>query len=390
MEGKMNRIIGFMATIIVGLMSTAVLADVVVLTDGSIISGEVTLNQDQITVTNAMGAINIDREQVSGIRSTGSAPPPASTVSYPSVPAAYYNSGYAYGGVYPDGNNVAVPTSVPNYPSVAPAYYNSGYAYGGVYPNGSVPASSVTPEGFIPLGAAPMAAPVYFPAPVTPQQVTTPYDQLLQVVVETANVRRGPGTQYEIASRINRDDLLYRVGHTQEWFNVVTRSGQSGWIHQDNVAAMGQGPDLSPYRWDFVVEVPDRIVTAQVLNVRSGPGTSHTVVDQLFHNDTVKTIAQSGDWYRVKYLEPPSHTGWVHGSYITDIYHHVRGLVIHARYDDVVAIGVPALPALTELLNHQDWKVRYGASMVRSKIVANQNMLSGVHSYNYEIFHHQQ
>lgn len=44
------------------------------------------------------------------------------------------------------------------------------------------------------------------------------------------------------------------------------------------------------------------------INVRSGPGLSYDVIDQLKQNDRVEVIASSGEWFQVKYKD---RTGWV-------------------------------------------------------------------------------
>lgn len=46
------------------------------------------------------------------------------------------------------------------------------------------------------------------------------------------------------------------------------------------------------------------------LNVRSGPGTGYSVVDQLAAGDTVEIVATQGSWYRT------AEGGWASGSYL--------------------------------------------------------------------------
>lgn len=53
------------------------------------------------------------------------------------------------------------------------------------------------------------------------------------------------------------------------------------------------------------------IVTASVLNVRSGPGLTFQTVDRLSKGDKVLVTEQVGDWSRV--TDP---CGWVHGAYL--------------------------------------------------------------------------
>ena len=54
-------------------------------------------------------------------------------------------------------------------------------------------------------------------------------------------------------------------------------------------------------------------VTADSLNIRSGPSTSHSVIGGLKKGNKVEIISCEKNWYNIKY---GSKTGWVSGSYI--------------------------------------------------------------------------
>lgn len=368
-------------------------AEVVVLTDGSMLSGRVTLAEDTLTVTNAAGEFAVPRARIASVRPSGVSPAPVAVMpaagpvfitpgegQSPAMYAAPAAMPYAVTAMPYTAANPDNPYAGAAYPyGYAPANPYAGYPGSGweSYPSGW----GVNPAGGY---AQPYAMPAYQP-PVTTQEMSTPYDQLLQVIGAAAPLRRGPGTQYGIIHSVNRDDLLYRVGHTDGWYQVITRSGQAGWINAEAVAAMGNGPDLTPYQWDFRMSPTDLLVTTQTLNVRSGPGLNYPVIDNLYHNDVAKTIAREGAWTRIQYLDPATHTGWVHNSYVADIYQQVKEMIVQrAEYDEVVAIGEAALPALQELANNEDWRVRYAAAMVREKILANRAFVPGMTSFNYE------
>lgn len=53
------------------------------------------------------------------------------------------------------------------------------------------------------------------------------------------------------------------------------------------------------------------------LAVRTGPGTNHRKIDQLYNGDLVRTCARSGAWYGV-YYGKPRRVGWVHGKWLVD------------------------------------------------------------------------
>ncbi len=57
------------------------------------------------------------------------------------------------------------------------------------------------------------------------------------------------------------------------------------------------------------------IVNTDVLNVRSGASTNHSVIGKLHKGNTVEIIETSGGWYKVKLSN--GQTGWASGNYIS-------------------------------------------------------------------------
>ena len=56
------------------------------------------------------------------------------------------------------------------------------------------------------------------------------------------------------------------------------------------------------------------IVTANQLNMRTGPATTYSIMHVLWKGNQVKVIDESGDWYQVKLSD--GRTGWVYRSYL--------------------------------------------------------------------------
>jgi len=63
----------------------------------------------------------------------------------------------------------------------------------------------------------------------------------------------------------------------------------------------------------FAATTQQAQVTADVLNVRSGPSTSNSVVTKLAYGQTVSIISQSGDWSNISFN---GGTGWVSSQYL--------------------------------------------------------------------------
>jgi uncharacterized protein YgiM (DUF1202 family) len=52
------------------------------------------------------------------------------------------------------------------------------------------------------------------------------------------------------------------------------------------------------------------------INIRSGPGTNHSVIRQAIKGEGLEYIALEGDWYKLKGAEGKPQ-GWVHKSVVT-------------------------------------------------------------------------
>lgn len=56
--------------------------------------------------------------------------------------------------------------------------------------------------------------------------------KLMRIVsVETANIRRGPGLNYEVVTQLALGTTLFQLDTKNEWVKIQTRTGVEGWIH---------------------------------------------------------------------------------------------------------------------------------------------------------------
>ena len=52
------------------------------------------------------------------------------------------------------------------------------------------------------------------------------------IAVSRANVRRGPGTNYDVVAQLAAGTLLFEVGGLESWYRVETVDGLAGWVHE--------------------------------------------------------------------------------------------------------------------------------------------------------------
>lgn len=92
----------------------------------------------------------------------------------------------------------------------------------------------------------PTAQPTLTPAPTatalppTPTPIPSP---LAQVQADVANLRSGPGTNYDVVGQVGHDDQLLITGRNEkgDWWEVETTEGETAWISGELVGVSSTG-----------------------------------------------------------------------------------------------------------------------------------------------------
>jgi SH3-like domain-containing protein len=120
--------------------------------------------------------------------------------------------------------------------------------------------------------------------------------RFVRVKVETANLRDGPGLQADSVRYAYENEPLQLVGREGAWLQVRDFDGDSAWIY---------GP-LTDRR-------PAAIVTRELVNVRTQPGTEHPVAFTAERMVNLLVLGREGRWLHVQH---EIGTGWVHESLV--------------------------------------------------------------------------
>ncbi len=138
--------------------------------------------------------------------------------------------------------------------------------------------------------------------PPTPTDGTLMIKQTGRVSVNELNIRSGPGTSHNVLGGFGKNDivLIVQAGSKGGWHQILY-SGKSACVYADYV-------DLS--------NPTTGTITASVLNVRIGPGTTHDILGSLSKGDKVEIIQLNAaqDWHKILYNGVE---GYVHASYLT-------------------------------------------------------------------------
>lgn len=124
----------------------------------------------------------------------------------------------------------------------------------------------------------------------------------LCVRVSTANLRSGPGTEYEEMWQVHKYMPLKKVGVSLSgyWYAVRDVDGDVNWIYKSLVT--------NQYHC--------AVVKSEIVNIRTGPGTAY---DKKFSEparryDSFRVLKTKGAWVKVK--DEWNNIGWIHNNFL--------------------------------------------------------------------------
>ncbi len=138
-------------------------------------------------------------------------------------------------------------------------------------------------------------------------------------VSEELNLRSGPGLSYRVLAIMPAGSAVQITGDAAEGWYPVTYNNLDGWAYAEYIAIGGQaGGAASSTNTAGGVRGSATVVT-NLLNLRSGPGTSYNIIAQLPYGTTVQIVGdpQAADGH--SWLEVTSRgygQGWVAAAFL--------------------------------------------------------------------------
>ena len=130
------------------------------------------------------------------------------------------------------------------------------------------------------------------------------------VTADALNVRSGPSTSYSITTKLYKGDKVEILETSNGWHKIKASNGKIGWVSGDYIK-VSSGSTSQPS-----TSTTKATVTADSLNVRSGAGTSYSVITKLSKGTVVDVIeSASNGWKKIK--TSGGTTGWASGDYLT-------------------------------------------------------------------------
>ena len=120
-------------------------------------------------------------------------------------------------------------------------------------------------------------------------------ETMLSVAAEQANVRSGPGAEYEVVWAAARHYPLEVLDRDGNWLQISDYENYEGWIYRTLLSA-----------------VPTVVVISKKANVREGPGMEYESLWVLEKDYSLKVLESDGDWLKV--ADEDEVSGWIHKS----------------------------------------------------------------------------
>ncbi|HHE74766.1 MAG: hypothetical protein DRH90_02970 [Deltaproteobacteria bacterium] len=119
----------------------------------------------------------------------------------------------------------------------------------------------------------------------------------LSVSSRIANIRSGPGTDYEILWKVESYYPIIVLKKSGSWINFRDFEGDEGWIHTS-----------------LVRKKPTVITIKNTCNVRNGPGTNHDILFTVEKGIPFLILDRQKNWLQIKHAD--GDRGWIHKSLV--------------------------------------------------------------------------
>jgi SH3-like domain-containing protein len=132
--------------------------------------------------------------------------------------------------------------------------------------------------------------------------LTAGYTNALCVNSPKANLRSGPGTNYDVVWEIYKYMPVVKVGVSLSgaWYAVGDLEGDVSWIHKTLVTG----------------KYKCAVVNKDEVNVRTGPGTNYSKspASPAKKYYSLKVLKKKGQWVKMK--DDWGNTGWIHRNFL--------------------------------------------------------------------------
>jgi N-acetylmuramoyl-L-alanine amidase len=138
---------------------------------------------------------------------------------------------------------------------------------------------------------------------------TTGSIKQVESTVNPLNVRSGPGTSFQVITQVRPEQTFPFVKEEGDWIQIELNDQEKGWVAKWLIKIKeADVKEVSQVRETATVQVP-------ILNVRSGPNTSYSVIGKLTSGEKIEIIEVKQGWYKISFNLGD---GWVASDYVDE------------------------------------------------------------------------
>ena len=119
----------------------------------------------------------------------------------------------------------------------------------------------------------------------------------LTVVSSVANIRSGPGSNFDILWKVEKYYPIFVIEKRNSWYHFKDFEDDKGWVHKS-----------------LVRKVEAVITKKDLCNIRSGPGTGNKILFTVEKGIPFKVIKRQGRWLHIEHADKDKR--WIHNSLV--------------------------------------------------------------------------
>ncbi|RDY24053.1 peptidoglycan endopeptidase [Romboutsia maritimum] len=133
-----------------------------------------------------------------------------------------------------------------------------------------------------------------------------------KVTINTSalNIRSGPSTSYQIISKAYKGQVVQILESSNGWHKIKLPNGTTGWGCGQYIS-IGETSNS-----EMIQNNKGKVTASPKLNIRSGTGTSYSILGKANFGEIVDIIQKSNGWYKIKLSNGT--IGWGSSEYIDE------------------------------------------------------------------------
>ena len=135
------------------------------------------------------------------------------------------------------------------------------------------------------------------------------------ITTASLNIRSGPSTSYGVVTKASKGQSVEILESSNGWHKVKLSNGKIGWGSASYISTSGNSGSTTQPEIPPTSTGKKGTITADFLNIRSGPSANYGVLAKAYQGETVEILESSNGWNKVKLSN--GKIGWGNGSYIS-------------------------------------------------------------------------